>query len=93
MEKDLIFQKQAHYREQLSKLLTMNVDEIVEERLQDEKARLKQVVETEIKQDITKCQNYLDLLAELEKDVQYTETENKQEEQTNNIEEEQTYDN
>ena len=93
MEKDLIFQKQTHYREQLSKLLTMNVDEIVEERLQDEKARLRQIVETEIKQDITKCQNYLDLLAELEKDVQYTETENKQEEQTNNIVEEQTYDN
>ena len=93
MEKDLIFQKQTHYREQLSKLLTMNVDEIVEERLQDEKARLRQIVETEIKQDITKCQNYLDLLAELEKDVQYTETENKQEEQTNNIMEEQTYDN
>ena len=89
MEKDLIFQKQTHYREQLSKLLTMNVDEIVEERLQDEKARLRQIVETEIKQDITKCQNYLDLLAELEKDVQYTETENKQEEQTNNIVEEQ----
>ena len=89
MEKDLIFQKQTHYREQLSKLLTMNVDEIVEERLQDEKARLRQIVETEIKQDITKCQNYLDLLAELEKDVQYTETENKQEEQTNNIMEEQ----
>ena len=89
MEKDLIFQKQAYYREQLSKLLTMNVDEIVEERLQDEKARLRQIVETEIKQDITKCQNYLDLLAELEKDVQYTETENKQEEQTNNIVEEQ----
>ena len=88
MEKDLIFQKQTHYREQLSKLLTMNVDEIVEERLQDEKARLRQIVETEIKQDITKCQNYLDLLAELEKDVQYTETENKQEEQTNNIVEE-----
>ena len=93
MEKDLIFQKQTHYREQLSKLLTMNVDEIVEERLQDEKARLRQIVETEIKQDITKCQNYLDLLAELEKDVQYTEAENKQEEQTNNIVEEQTYDN
>lgn len=93
MEKDLIFQKQAYYREQLTKLLTMNVDEIVEERLQDEKARLRQIVETEIKQDITKCQNYLDLLAELEKDVQYTETENKQEEQTNNIVEERTYDN
>lgn len=79
MELGTIIAKEKQYTEKLAELSLVDVDKIVDEQLEPARIELKTKVSAELQADITKCKNYLELLAELKTD--YIE-EHKTEEET-----------
>ena len=83
MDLGTIIAKEKQYTEKLAELASIDIDAEVERRLADIKSQTEETVKAEIKADTTKCQHYLELLAELKAD--YIETHRIEEETTEEI--------
>lgn len=65
MTVETIIAKRKLYSDSLAKLESLNVQEEVEKRLQEERERLTKEIAEEVEKDKVKCKNYIAVLDEL----------------------------